>query len=280
MKHRETYREALIVSQAIARLQQGKRLEVQSPGHVIYYMGSSRHLGQHEPYWYEHPGGRTYKEEPIQVVRAVLAHVGYKAIDRAKVYSDAARDPTQHPADPKRFPDYSSRSALEKETRDLYAEAYQLDPYHMEEVVRAIMDRDVFSWSSASVTQLKRLKAISFSTIMRSRDPRSRSLRSRDVARSPRRRPPERRPYRLAPLTEREYQTLLWLADRGYDGGLFDLAGVEEQRPNGAVVLGALTEAEASQFRENVDDDPHAFLTSSGSAGLNEKMMRLYDSII
>ena len=113
----------------------------------------------------------------------------------------------------------------------------------------------------------------------RDRSPR-RARARRDVARSPtpRRRPP--RPYRLERLTKREFATLEWLADRGYDGDLLRLSGVEEEAPDGSVLLGALTEAEGWQFNENVEEDPHAFLTSNGSAGLHEKMYRLLDSII
>lgn len=86
--------------------------------------------------------------------------------------------------------------------------------------------------------------------------------------------------YQLEPLTPREFATLQWLAERGYDGGLLDLAGVEEELPNGDILLGALRESEAWEFHENVEEDPHAFLTSSGAAGLNQKMWQLLDSIV
>ena len=115
-----------------------------------------------------------------------------------------------------------------------------------------------------------------------SRDRPSRRAR-RDVARSPtpRRRPtPPSRPYRLERLTAREFATLEWLADRGYDGDLLRLAGVDDEAADGSIRLGALTEAEAWQFNENVEEDPHAFLSSNGSASLREKMYRLLDAIV
>ena len=115
-----------------------------------------------------------------------------------------------------------------------------------------------------------------------SRD-RSRRQARRDVARSPtpRRRPtPPSRPYRLERLTAREFATLEWLADRGYDGDLLRLAGVDDEAADGSIRLGALTEAEAWQFNENVEEDPHAFLSSNGSASLREKMYRLLDAIV
>ena len=90
----------------------------------------------------------------------------------------------------------------------------------------------------------------------------------------------ERRPYWIEPLTPRDYATLRWLADRGYDGGFLQLAGVEEELPDGRIVMGALTESEAWQFRENVDEDPGAFLSSSGSRTLNDKLLGLYDGIV
>lgn len=92
---RETKAQQHIIDVAVVRLIQGKRLEVQGPGSLVVYMGSvPSHINRRDPYWYEHPGGRTYKEEPLQVVRAVLPHVGYRAIEEAKVYNngDAARD--------------------------------------------------------------------------------------------------------------------------------------------------------------------------------------------
>ena len=103
--------------------------------------------------------------------------------------------------------------------------------------------------------------------------------RSRSRSRSGARRD-ERRPYRIPPLNQREYATLRWLADRGYDGGILKLAGVEEELPDGGVVLGALTEPEAWEFHDNVDQDLNAFLASSGSRTLNDKLFGLYERIV
>lgn len=51
--------------------------------------------------------------------------------------------------------------------------------------------------------------------------------------------------YRIAPLSAEEYLTLCWLADRGYDAGILDAAGVMEERSDGAVVLGEIPEHKA-----------------------------------
>ena len=88
--------------------------------------------------------------------------------------------------------------------------------------------------------------------------------------------------YRVGPFDERELATLEWLAARGYDGGFLDLArrsGLERELPDGRIEFG-LYEPEAWEFNDNVDQDPDAFLASSGSQTLNEKMLRLLDSII
>ena len=83
----ERRRQDDVILRASVKLITGKRLEVQGPGHLVIYMGQSPlHIARRDPFWYEHPGGRTYKETAEEVVRAVLPHVGAAAIDRAKVY--------------------------------------------------------------------------------------------------------------------------------------------------------------------------------------------------
>lgn len=77
-------RENDVVMRAAVELMMGKRLEVHGKAGLIIYMGSERHE-RRDPFWYEGPGGRTHKERPEEVVRAVLPHVGFDAIDHAKV---------------------------------------------------------------------------------------------------------------------------------------------------------------------------------------------------
>lgn len=77
------------VLKATAALLQGKRLEIDRPGRPIIYMGSTTE-NRRDPFWYEGPHGRTYKETPEEVIRAVLPHVGTEAVLKAKVH---ARDP-------------------------------------------------------------------------------------------------------------------------------------------------------------------------------------------
>jgi hypothetical protein len=78
-------RERDVVLTASVKLLQGRRLEVQAKSGPPIYMGSSN-VDRRDSFWYEHTGGRTYKETPEEVVRAVLRHVGYAAIEQAKVY--------------------------------------------------------------------------------------------------------------------------------------------------------------------------------------------------
>lgn len=86
--------------------------------------------------------------------------------------------------------------------------------------------------------------------------------------------------YFIPRLTRSEYATLQWLADRGYDAGILDAAGVSLEHDDGGVTLGGLTEPEAWTIQEQYNEDPDAFLTSSGSRGLNEKLLRFLDSIV
>jgi hypothetical protein len=81
-------------------------------------------------------------------------------------------------------------------------------------------------------------------------------------------------------LNRVEYATLAWLADRGYDGGLYDFASHSEnpEDENGATLV--LDESAAWAFRDYVDEDWHAFLACNGSATLAEKMMDLYNEIV
>jgi hypothetical protein len=83
---RKRGREFDVVQRAATQLIMGKRLEVHGKAGLIFYMGSSK-VDRRDPYWYEGPGGRTYKERPEEVVRAILPHVGFDAIDHAQVYA-------------------------------------------------------------------------------------------------------------------------------------------------------------------------------------------------
>lgn len=86
--------------------------------------------------------------------------------------------------------------------------------------------------------------------------------------------------YRIPRLTKREFATLEWLSDRGYDGGILEAAGVEEEYPDGSVQLGDIPEPAAWEIHNNVEEDPGAFLSSSGSEGLNDKLIGFLDAIV
>jgi hypothetical protein len=86
--------------------------------------------------------------------------------------------------------------------------------------------------------------------------------------------------YFIPQLTKTEYATLKWLSDHGYDGGILEAAGVEEEYDDGGAKLGGLTEFEAWTVKDSVDEDPHAFLASSGCRSLNEKLWKFLDQIV
>lgn len=86
--------------------------------------------------------------------------------------------------------------------------------------------------------------------------------------------------YRIPPLTKTEYETLIWLSEHGYDAGILKTAGVQDNLPDGGVILGMIPEHKAWEIRDAIDADPNAFLTSCGSAGLAEKLNRFVDSIM
>ena len=68
----------------------GRRLEVHGPGRLVLYMGSND-TNPREPFYYEHPGGRTYKATPKEVIDVVLRHVGYEAVEKAVRHNDRNR---------------------------------------------------------------------------------------------------------------------------------------------------------------------------------------------
>ena len=75
-----------------------------------------------------------------------------------------------------------------------------------------------------------------------------------------------------------DYETLNWLADRGYDARFCDLAEEAEEVPGGSVWR--FTEPQAWEFRDEVDSDPHAFLTSCGSDRLARAMLGFLEAIV
>lgn len=84
MTSRERKRVESIVLTLSARLSQGLRLEVHGKAGLAVYLGSTTE-NRRDCFWYEGPHGRTYKEDPADIVRAILPHVGTLALERAKV---------------------------------------------------------------------------------------------------------------------------------------------------------------------------------------------------
>lgn len=86
--------------------------------------------------------------------------------------------------------------------------------------------------------------------------------------------------YRIDSLNATEYETLRWLAARGYDGGILDAAGVERKRANGGAVLGIIPEHKALEINERINEDPHAFLANNGSRTLATKLRKFINRIV
>ncbi len=86
--------------------------------------------------------------------------------------------------------------------------------------------------------------------------------------------------YSIERLDKTEYATLRWLADRGYDAGILDTAGVHEEHEDGGATLGDVVECDAWTITGAVDDDPDAFLACCGSRSLAEKLRAFLDAIV
>lgn len=79
-----------------------------------------------------------------------------------------------NPLEPRWFVDPTTpRDRVEAWTRRVYDEAFAADPYHVDEIVAAVLgDRQadgVFCWSCLSIHQLRRLSAALFSSALAAR---------------------------------------------------------------------------------------------------------------
>jgi hypothetical protein len=99
--------------------------------------------------------------------------------------------------------------------------------------------------------------------------------------------------YTVRIVGERDYATLCWLSDRGYDGGFLGVARLERiEGPNGVAIdepddmgsdgvrVYSLTEPEAWTVREYVDEDPCAFLACCGSDTLARALLGFLERIV
>jgi len=96
--------------------------------------------------------------------------------------------------------------------------------------------------------------------------------------------------YTVRIVGERDYATLCWLSDHGYDAGFLELATLERvETPDGTEIdddgsdtvrVYGLSEPEAWNFKDEYDADPCAFLACCGSSTLTEALVRLLDCIV
>ena len=79
-------------------------------------------------------------------------------------------------------------------------------------------------------------------------------------------------------LDDREYKTLAWLADHGYDAGIYD--GSVRTTDDDDMTTLRIPEYKAWEIRDAVEEDPHAFLASNGSRSLSEKLYEFLENIV
>ncbi len=77
-------RGTLALDVAVVRLIEGLRLECSVPGRPTLVLGRSD-VGRRDPYFCEHPGGRTYHEDPREAAAFVVAHLGVQALEEARI---------------------------------------------------------------------------------------------------------------------------------------------------------------------------------------------------
>ncbi len=81
-------------------------------------------------------------------------------------------------------------------------------------------------------------------------------------------------------LDETENTTAQWLDNHGYFGDFFKHATLVSSPEDGTLYQYVLTEADAWQVQEYIENDIHAFMACNGSHSLAEKMRILLDSIV
>jgi hypothetical protein len=84
-------------------------------------------------------------------------------------------------------------------------------------------------------------------------------------------------PYHLV-LDSSEYTALLWLSDRGYDGGLIEHSDYSESEDEKVITL-SYPEHKMWSVKEEIDSDEDAFMTCA-SGDLAQKCWALIDSIV
>ncbi len=80
--------------------------------------------------------------------------------------------------------------------------------------------------------------------------------------------------------SNRDWHTLVWLSNRGYDGNVLALAEDIAHYDEGERTQIGLTEQQAWEFRDYVDSDPDAFLACCGSETLAKVLNDLFLDII
>lgn len=86
--------------------------------------------------------------------------------------------------------------------------------------------------------------------------------------------------YRVQIETERDMETLYWLAARGYDGGIWDATEEIEEHEGSERVTLVIPEHAAWTVSETIEADPHAFLACCGSRTLSEALIGFWGSIV
>lgn len=86
--------------------------------------------------------------------------------------------------------------------------------------------------------------------------------------------------YRVQIETERDMETLHWLAARGYDGGIWDATEELEEHEGSERVTLVIPEHAAWTVSETIEADMDAFLACCGSRTLSEALIVFWESIV
>ena len=91
--------------------------------------------------------------------------------------------------------------------------------------------------------------------------------------------------YQITIETERDWETLHWLADRGYDGGVLNAGTYSDKCAEFEGMLCApyvldIDEPSAWEVCDAVEEDPDAFLACCGSDTLERVLIDFVGSIV
>ena len=86
--------------------------------------------------------------------------------------------------------------------------------------------------------------------------------------------------YTITLENNRDYLTLVWLAEHGYDADFLNLAALSDENEMTGRRIYTMTEPDAWQFNENVNNDTDAFLSCCDSWALQNALCEFWQKIV